>query len=38
MTADGVNRSLPGRMVAVDLHKPLKDGKPGRPCSSRRAS
>ena len=30
MTADGVNRSLPGRLVAVDLHKPLKDGKPGK--------
>jgi DNA-directed RNA polymerase subunit beta' len=30
MTADGVNRSLPGRQVAVDLHKPLKDGKPGK--------
>ena len=30
LTADGVNRSLPGRVVAEDLHKPLKDGKPGK--------
>jgi DNA-directed RNA polymerase subunit beta' len=29
-TQDGVNRSLPGRVVAEDLHKPLKDGKPGK--------
>jgi DNA-directed RNA polymerase subunit beta' len=27
---DGLNRSLAGRVVAVDLHKPLASGKPGK--------
>ena len=29
-TPEGLNRSLFGRILAVDLHKPLKDGKPGK--------
>ena len=29
-TAEGLNRSLFGRIVAVDVCKPLKDGKPGK--------
>jgi DNA-directed RNA polymerase subunit beta' len=27
---EGVNRSLAGRVAAKDVHKPLKDGKPGK--------
>ncbi|HEY7196166.1 MAG TPA: DNA-directed RNA polymerase subunit beta' [Gaiellaceae bacterium] len=30
LTADGINRSLAGRVLFADLHKPLKDGKPGK--------
>ncbi len=30
VTADGLNRSLPGRVLSADLRKPLKDGKPGK--------
>ncbi len=29
-TSDGFNRSLPGRIVSYDIHKPIKDGKPGK--------
>ncbi len=29
-TSDGFNRSLPGRIVAHDINKPIKDGKPGK--------
>jgi DNA-directed RNA polymerase subunit beta' len=29
-TSDGFNRSLPGRIVAHDVNKPIKDGKPGK--------
>ncbi len=29
-TSDGFNRSLPGRIVAHDIMKPIKDGKPGK--------
>jgi DNA-directed RNA polymerase subunit beta' len=28
--AEGLNRSLVGRVLAIDVHKPLKDGKPGK--------
>jgi DNA-directed RNA polymerase subunit beta' len=28
--ADGLNRSLAGRLVAADVHKPLASGKPGK--------
>jgi DNA-directed RNA polymerase subunit beta' len=27
---EGVNRSVAGRVAALDVHKPLKDGKPGK--------
>ena len=27
---DGLNKSVTGRIVATDVHKPLKDGKPGK--------
>jgi DNA-directed RNA polymerase subunit beta' len=30
ITPDGLNRSLAGRMVATDVHKPLASGKPGK--------
>jgi DNA-directed RNA polymerase subunit beta' len=30
VTADGLNRSLAGRVLAEDLHKPLASGKPGK--------
>ena len=30
LTADGVNRALPGRVLSEALHKPLKDGRPGK--------
>jgi DNA-directed RNA polymerase subunit beta' len=30
VTPDGLNRSLAGRVVAQDIVKPLKDGKPGK--------
>jgi DNA-directed RNA polymerase subunit beta' len=30
VTPDGFNRSLTGRVLAEDLHKPLKGGKPGK--------
>jgi DNA-directed RNA polymerase subunit beta' len=30
LTSDGLNRSLTGRVAAVDVAKPLKDGKPGK--------
>jgi DNA-directed RNA polymerase subunit beta' len=30
VTADGLNRSLAGRVAAVDIHKPLASGKPGK--------
>jgi DNA-directed RNA polymerase subunit beta' len=29
-TQDGVNRSLTGRILAADVHKPLSSGKPGK--------
>jgi len=29
-TVEGMNRALYGRIVADDVHKPLKDGKPGK--------
>jgi DNA-directed RNA polymerase subunit beta' len=29
-TADGPNKSIAGRILADDVHKPLKDGKPGK--------
>ncbi len=28
--ADGLNKSVTGRILATDVHKPLKDGKPGK--------
>jgi DNA-directed RNA polymerase subunit beta' len=30
VTQEGLNRSLFGRVLAEDVHKPLKDGKPGK--------
>ena len=30
LVAEGLNRSLAGRVAAVDVRKPLKDGKPGK--------
>ncbi|MGH3042410.1 MAG: DNA-directed RNA polymerase subunit beta', partial [Gaiellaceae bacterium] len=30
MVAEGLNRSLAGRVAAADVRKPLKDGKPGK--------
>ena len=30
LTSDGLNRSLEGRVLAADVAKPLKDGKPGK--------
>jgi DNA-directed RNA polymerase subunit beta' len=30
VTPDGLNRSLAGRILAVDVHKPLASGKPGK--------
>jgi DNA-directed RNA polymerase subunit beta' len=30
VTPDGLNRSLAGRILAVDVHKPLSSGKPGK--------
>jgi DNA-directed RNA polymerase subunit beta' len=30
VVAEGLNRSLAGRVAAVDVRKPLKDGKPGK--------
>ena len=27
---EGINKSLAGRILALDVHKPLKDGKPGK--------
>jgi DNA-directed RNA polymerase subunit beta' len=30
VTPDGLNRSLAGRVLAADLHKPLASGKPGK--------
>jgi DNA-directed RNA polymerase subunit beta' len=30
ISADGVNRSLAGRVAAVEVHKPLASGKPGK--------
>ncbi len=35
-TAEGFNKSLFGRVLADDVHRPLASGKPGRPCSPRR--
>ena len=33
-----LNRSAAGRVLADDIRKPLKDGKPGKTCSPRRAT
>jgi DNA-directed RNA polymerase subunit beta' len=30
LTSDGLNKSVMGRILAADVHKPLKDGKPGK--------
>jgi DNA-directed RNA polymerase subunit beta' len=30
LTSDGLNKSVLGRILAADVHKPLKDGKPGK--------
>jgi DNA-directed RNA polymerase subunit beta' len=30
ITPDGLNRSLAGRVLAIDVHKPLASGKPGK--------
>ena len=35
---DGPNKSLTGRKLALDVHKPLKDGKPGKTVFSARAA